>query len=292
MSARVPGPPWSSVGSAPPPGGARAEMAPEVRARRRARARRRTLALLLVAVVALAIVATTSSAFVSGAADSGRNAGGGLRIDVPSAPASALAVPSPHAMPTPVAHTAAWAPVRRRTVARRARPAAACRPRRAATPGGHARTRSLEVARRRRERRGRWGRVRLAVLPNGTRGLGPAVGARRLTRSARTSYGDWALRTATLMRGGRAVLRVPVGVGRAGGGDARGRFYVRNRLTRTEPGLRPGRVRDERALGRPHRLAGRRLHRHPRHRPARAHSRPVSHGASACATTTSAGSLG
>jgi lipoprotein-anchoring transpeptidase ErfK/SrfK len=38
--------------------------------------------------------------------------------------------------------------------------------------------------------------------------------------------------TATLLRDGRRVFRAPVGIGRAGSPTPRGRFYVRNRLTR------------------------------------------------------------
>ena len=230
MSGRTPGPPWRSIASAAPPGGARGELPPEIRARRRTRARRRGLVLLLIAVAALAVVATTSSAVVSGAAAPAPAAGTALRTDVPSAPGSALAVPSPHAMPTPAAHTAAWAPVRRRTVARRVP-----RGHRVArvglrTPEGT--TNLLEVVGRRRDAHGRlWAHVRLAVLPNDTTAWVPRSALGGITTVRTHLYVDLDTRTATLMRGDEMVLRAPVGVGRAGVATPTGRFYVRNRLT-------------------------------------------------------------
>ena len=277
MSGRTPGPPWRSIASAAPPGGARGELAPEIRARRRARARRRGLVLLLIAVAALAAVATTSSAVVSGAAAApapAPAAGAALRTDVPTAPGSALAVPSPHAMPTPAAHTAAWAPVRRRTVARRVP-----RGHRVArvglrTPEGT--TNLLEVIGRRRDAHGRlWAHVRLAVLPNDTTAWVPRSALGGITTVRTHLYVDLGTRTATLMRGDEMVLRAPVGVGRAGAATPTGRFYVRNRLTTLpQQGLRAGRVRHQRALRRPDGLAGGRLHRHPRDRSAGSHPRP------------------
>ena len=232
MSGRTPGPPWKSIASAAPPGGARGELPPETRARRRARARRRGLVLLLIAVAALAAVATTSSAVVSGAAAPvpAPAAGAALRTDVPTAPGSALAVPSPHAMPTPAAHTAAWAPVRRRAVARRVP-----RGHRVArvglrTPEGT--TNLLEVIGRRRDAHGRlWAHVRLAVLPNDTTGWVPRSTQGGITTVRTHLYVDLGTRTATLMRGDEIVRRAPVGIGRAGAATPTGRFYVRNRLT-------------------------------------------------------------
>jgi lipoprotein-anchoring transpeptidase ErfK/SrfK len=77
-----------------------------------------------------------------------------------------------------------------------------------------------------------WVRVALAVLPNGTTAWVP--------RAALGGYGtvdtrlDIDLRrlTATLYRAGRPVLRAPVGVGAPGSPTPRGRFYIRDRLTR------------------------------------------------------------
>jgi lipoprotein-anchoring transpeptidase ErfK/SrfK len=80
--------------------------------------------------------------------------------------------------------------------------------------------------------RGRlWVRVRLPVLPNNTRGW--------VTRDALGGYGEVRTRlvvdrrrlTATLLRNGREILRVPVGIGKARWPTPAGEFYVRNRLT-------------------------------------------------------------
>ncbi len=81
-------------------------------------------------------------------------------------------------------------------------------------------------------RRPPWVRVALAALPNGTTGWVP--------RAALGGYGtvdtrlDVDLRrlTATLYRAGRPILRAPVGVGAPGSPTPRGRFYIRDRLTR------------------------------------------------------------
>jgi lipoprotein-anchoring transpeptidase ErfK/SrfK len=219
-------PPWRSA-SAPPPVVARAEMSAESRARRRTRARRRGIVLLALAVIGLTVVATTSNAVVTGTAD---RAVSPAAPPLPTASPSALSVPSPSAMPAPKAHSAAWAPVRRRTVAR-------------ATPGGRAiatvagrtpegTTNILEIIGRRRDARGRlWAQVRLAVLPNGTTGWVPrsAVGGIATVRTH--LYVDLSDRTATLVRGERIVLRAPVGIGRPGASTPTGRFYIRNRLT-------------------------------------------------------------
>jgi L,D-transpeptidase catalytic domain len=77
-----------------------------------------------------------------------------------------------------------------------------------------------------------WVKVRLTVLPNGTTGWVP--------RSALGGYGTVTTRlvvdrrrlTATLLRDGRRVLRVPIGVGSPATPTPAGEFYVRNRLTR------------------------------------------------------------
>jgi lipoprotein-anchoring transpeptidase ErfK/SrfK len=80
--------------------------------------------------------------------------------------------------------------------------------------------------------RGRlWVRVRLPVLPNNTTGW--------VTRDALGGYGEVRTRlivdrgrlTATLLRNGRAILQVPVGVGEARWPTPEGQFYVRNMLT-------------------------------------------------------------
>jgi L,D-transpeptidase catalytic domain len=93
------------------------------------------------------------------------------------------------------------------------------------TPEG---TRNLVLA---LESRGPWVRVRLAVLPNGTTGW--------VRRDALSPYrGIWtrlvvnrALRRATLLRRGKVIFQVPVGVGRSYLPTPKGEFYVRMKLT-------------------------------------------------------------
>jgi lipoprotein-anchoring transpeptidase ErfK/SrfK len=219
-------PAWKVSSSAPPTGGARAELPPEVRAHRRARARRRGLVLLGVAIIALAFVATTSNAVVTGSAEHVVSA---APAPLPTASSSAMSVPSPASMPTPKAHTAAWAPVRRRTVARRT--PGGKRIARIATRTPEGTTNILEVVGRRRDAAGRlWARVRLATLPNGTTGWVPRSAVGGLTTVRTHLYVDLGARTATLMRGDRMLLRAPVGIGRPGAATPTGRFYIRNRL--------------------------------------------------------------
>jgi lipoprotein-anchoring transpeptidase ErfK/SrfK len=77
-----------------------------------------------------------------------------------------------------------------------------------------------------------WVRVRLAILPNGSTGWVPrsALGG-YVTVRTRLDVDLERLR-ATLYRRGRPVLRAPVGVGMGGWSTPRGRFYIRDRLTR------------------------------------------------------------
>lgn len=126
-----------------------------------------------------------------------------------------------------------WAPVRRRVAARvapdgRAPTVAVLSTR---TPEGT--DNAVAVLARRQDRTGRpWVRVALAVLPNGTAGWVPRSAlAGYETVATRLDVDLTALR-ATLYRAGRPVLRVPVGVGMEGWATPRGRFLIRNRLTR------------------------------------------------------------
>jgi hypothetical protein len=81
-------------------------------------------------------------------------------------------------------------------------------------------------------RRHLWVKVRLPVLPNGTTGWVPrdALGAYGIVRTRVVV--DLAARRLTLTKDGRTVLRVPVGVGTPDAPTPRGRFVIRNRLTR------------------------------------------------------------
>jgi len=169
-------------------------------------------------------------------------AGLGLDSPPPARPATASALPAPVApafTPGPprllgsARHRSLWAPVKRAAAVRAAPDAAAplagmLEP---MTPEG---TRTVvAVAERDRDGSGRpWVKVRLAVLPNGTTGWVP--------RAALGGYGTVRTRlvvdldalSATLLRDGRRLLRVPVGVGTAATPTPTGEFYVRNRLTR------------------------------------------------------------
>jgi len=85
-----------------------------------------------------------------------------------------------------------------------------------------------------------WIRVRLAVLPNGTTGWIPrcAVGGLQFAQARLVvRLGE---HTATLMRDGKTVLKVPVGVGRPDRRTPVGSFYVRNRIEApADPALGP-----------------------------------------------------
>ena len=99
------------------------------------------------------------------------------------------------------------------------------------TPEGT--TNIVLVLRHRQAKSGRlWARVRLPTLPNGMSGWVP--------RDALGGYGtvdthlvvDLDRLTATLLRDGRRVFRAPIGIGKPQWPTPRGRFYIRNRLTR------------------------------------------------------------
>jgi L,D-transpeptidase catalytic domain len=130
-------------------------------------------------------------------------------------------------------HQTRWAPVRR-AVAARTRPAAtapvAARLR-TRTPEG---TSNIVIALSRRlGPRGRlWVRVRLPVLPNGTTGWVPRGALGGYSAVNTRLVVDRRRLTATLLRAGHAVLRAPIGIGRAGSPTPAGEFYVRNRIKR------------------------------------------------------------
>jgi hypothetical protein len=188
-----------------------------------------------------------------------RRAGAVAVVDVlPTAPRPALVVRRPAPLGS-TRHLSYWSAVRR-AVSARAGPSAAARPVArldTRTPEGTA-TVVLVVARRKDAAGRLWLRLRLAVLPAGTTGWVP--------RSALGGYG------ATLLRDGRTIFRVPVGIGRdtwptpaAASTSGTGSRVTQARST--------ARSRSARALRRPHRLARRRVRRNPRHRPSRPPSR-------------------
>jgi lipoprotein-anchoring transpeptidase ErfK/SrfK len=130
-------------------------------------------------------------------------------------------------------HVTRWAPVRRAVIARR-EPAAHATPVALVgtkTPEGT--TNIVRILGRRTDAAGAlWVKVGLATLPNGSAGW--------LPRSVLGGYGavdtqlvvDVERFTATLRKAGRVVFRARVGVGQARWPTPRGRFYIRNRLTR------------------------------------------------------------
>jgi hypothetical protein len=126
-----------------------------------------------------------------------------------------------------------WAPVRRATIARRAPVPGSAPVAGVATRTPEGTTNIVQVLGRREDGDGRlWVRVGIATLPNGRSGWVP--------RGVLGGYGsvdtrlvvDLSRLTATLWRAGRVLLRGRVGVGHRGCPPPRGRFYVRNRLTR------------------------------------------------------------
>jgi lipoprotein-anchoring transpeptidase ErfK/SrfK len=126
-----------------------------------------------------------------------------------------------------------WAPVRRGVLARRAPRAgspvvAAIGP---LTPEG-TRNLVLVVARAQDADGLPWVRVALATLPNGRTGWIPRTAVGGYETVDTTLDVDLEQLRLTLVRRGRAVLRAPIGVGAAATPTPRGRFYVRDRLTR------------------------------------------------------------
>jgi lipoprotein-anchoring transpeptidase ErfK/SrfK len=176
----------------------------------------------ILAVAALVSRGSSSPSRAPSSADPGEQAAA-----LPPAPKAAFKIGAP----VPLARhrdETTWAAVRDDTVARAqpSRSARAVGTLRAQTPEATTNI-VLPLARRHL-----WVKVRLPALPNGTTGWVP--------RSALGAYGtvrtrlvvDIAKRRLTLLKDGRPVLRVPVGVGAPDAPTPRGQFVVRNILTR------------------------------------------------------------
>ncbi len=156
-------------------------------------------------------------------------AGAGTLADPPE---PAFGIPAPEGL-GPSRFESTWAVVRR-TAPARAGPGRGFEPLgrlEARTPEGT--TNLVSVLGREESAEGSlWIRVRLPILPNNSTGWVP--------RAALGGYGvvdtrlvvDLGDRRATLLRGGRAIFRAPVGIGVARFPTPRGEFYVRNKLTR------------------------------------------------------------
>jgi hypothetical protein len=184
------------------------------------------------ALAACAVAAAAAGAVTAAPGSRAPKAGSNLveRLPPPVRPAF---VPGPARTLGPTRYLSSYAPVLRRAIAR-ARPAAGAAPVElvaARTPEGT--TNIVEVLGRRRGRAGHlWVKVGLAALPNGRAGW--------LPRAALGGYGivdtqlvvDLERLTATLTKAGRVIFRARVAVGQPRWPTPRGRFYVRNQLTR------------------------------------------------------------
>jgi L,D-transpeptidase catalytic domain len=144
-----------------------------------------------------------------------------------------LFTPGPARPLAPSRDVSRYAPVRRAAIARSLTTAGSAPVASVATRTPEGTTNIVQVLGRREDGHGRlWVRVVLATLPNGRTGW--------VRREVLGGYGtvdthlvvDLSRLTATLWKGGRAVFRAPVGVGQPRWPTPRGRFYVRNRLTR------------------------------------------------------------
>jgi lipoprotein-anchoring transpeptidase ErfK/SrfK len=186
------------------------------------------------------LAACAIAALAAGGAGAAIGAGSGG--DTPGPPAAVDALPQPIAPAfTPgrprtlpaMPYLSRWAPVRVAATARRRPDARSAAVAHLATTTPEGTTNIVLVLGRRADRAGRlWVRAALATLPNGRTGWVP--------RSALGGYGTVETRlvvdlrrlTATLLRAGRPIFQARVAVGRPQWPTPRGRFYVRNRLTR------------------------------------------------------------
>jgi lipoprotein-anchoring transpeptidase ErfK/SrfK len=126
-----------------------------------------------------------------------------------------------------------WAPVRRPATARSRPDSRAALVAHVPTRTTDATTNVVRVLGHRTDQAGRlWVQVAMATLPNGRTGWVP--------RATLGGYGtvdthlvvDLERLTATLLKRGRTIFHAPVGVGRPRWPTPRGRFYIRNQLTR------------------------------------------------------------
>jgi hypothetical protein len=205
-------------------------------AQRRRRRLRRAMAVAFVGVVAAGLAGALvgrDGGDQPGEAQARAAVGVVPAVALPSAPAPAMRIPAPAELTRTERGTAQWAPVLRSTIARTAPGTGRATISRVGTRTPEGTANILEVIGRRRDAAGAlWVQVRLAVLPNGTRGWVPRTALGGLSTVNTHLVVNLSERKATLVRDGRIVLRVPVGVGRAGTPTPTGSFYIRNRLTK------------------------------------------------------------
>jgi hypothetical protein len=141
--------------------------------------------------------------------------------------------PGPARPLTPARDISRYAPVRRAAVARRGPAAVSAPVAQVSTRTPEGTTNIVQILGRREDADGRlWVRVALATLPNGRSGWLPRDVLGGYASVDTHLVVDLSRLTATLWMRGRAVFRAPVGVGQPRWPTPRGRFYVRNRLTR------------------------------------------------------------
>jgi lipoprotein-anchoring transpeptidase ErfK/SrfK len=182
---------------------------------------------------AIAALAAAAAGAAIGARSGGDTPGPRAAVDALPQPIAPAFIPGrPRTLPA-MPYLSRWAPVRVAATARRRPDARSAAVAHLATITPEGTTNIVLVLGRQADRAGRlWVRAALATLPNGRTGWVP--------RSALGGYGTVETRlvvdlrrlTATLLRRGRPVFHARVGVGRAQWPTPRGRFYVRNRLTR------------------------------------------------------------
>jgi lipoprotein-anchoring transpeptidase ErfK/SrfK len=188
------------------------------------------------------------TAVIAGAVLAGALAGATAFALAPRRSATTAPTAAVHGLPPPVTpaftpdapralrddrHRSRWAPVRRRVAARRAPRADApvVAELSTRTPEGTANV--VAVLGHRQSRVGAvWVRVRLPVLPNGSTGWVPREALGGVASVDTELEVDLDELHATLYRAGRPVFDADIGIGVARAPTPRGRFYIRNRLTR------------------------------------------------------------
>jgi lipoprotein-anchoring transpeptidase ErfK/SrfK len=187
-----------------------------------------------VAALGLAAVAAAGA----GAALSGWPAGAGMQSrDVPAGQLPrpvrpAFTVPRT-TLQAPSRWRSRWAPLRSPAVARERPGVHAAVVARLSTTTPEGTTNIVRVLGHREDAAGAvWVRVALAVLPNGSTGWVPRRALGGYDTVSTQLVVDLERLTATLLDRGRTVFRAPVGVGLPRWPTPRGRFYIRNELTR------------------------------------------------------------